>query len=106
MAEPHTIETYGLAPHNRNIWQTGRRHVWPILLSVLVPAVYPLLATIASQMRARPIRHGMSVRPSGLFPSVLYLGPWIPSSLVYRREQTSTDQLVKIRVSRRSTRTQ
>jgi len=26
---------------------------------------------MASKMRARPIHHGMSIRPSGLFPSVL-----------------------------------
>src|SRR6218665_2600279 len=43
MAEGHTIETYGRAPHNRNIWQTGRRHAWPILLSVLLAVVIPLL---------------------------------------------------------------
>src|SRR6218665_3621625 len=45
MAERHTIETYGRAPHNRNIWSTATerhtietygRHAWPILLSVLV----------------------------------------------------------------------
>src|SRR6218665_604263 len=43
MAKRHTVETYGLAPHNRNIWQTGRRHVWPILLSAFQVSVYPLL---------------------------------------------------------------
>src|SRR6218665_690912 len=52
MAQPHAhsqpIETYGLAPHNRNIWPHNNRatvfcHAWPILLSVLVVAVYPLL---------------------------------------------------------------
>src|SRR6218665_596343 len=65
------IETHGLAPHNRNIWPSPtptanqykhmaqrriietyghtiagrrrRRHAWPILLSVLVAPVYPLL---------------------------------------------------------------
>src|SRR6218665_1890020 len=42
MAERHTIETYGRAPHNRNIWQTGRRHAWPILLSALLAVVYTL----------------------------------------------------------------
>src|SRR6218665_40987 len=36
-------------------------------------------------MRARPIRHGISVRPSGLFQSLL-LRPVGFSSLVYRRE--------------------
>jgi len=73
MAERHTIETYGRAPHNRNIWSTAterqtietygrgpynrniwshtiarrrrRRHAWPILLSVLLAAFIPLLLT-------------------------------------------------------------
>ena len=44
MADRHTIETYGRAPHNRNIWSTATerqtietygRHACPILLSVL-----------------------------------------------------------------------
>src|SRR6218665_3844297 len=75
MAQRHAysqpIETYSLAPHNRNIWPSPtptanqykhmaqrriietygntiagrrrRRHAWPILLSVLVAVVYPLL---------------------------------------------------------------
>src|SRR6218665_2437352 len=48
MAESHIIETYGLAPHNRNIWPHNSRatvfcHAWPILLSVLHPVVIPLL---------------------------------------------------------------
>src|SRR6218665_505939 len=61
MAERHTIETYGRAPHNRNIWSTaterhtietyGRaphnrlRNAWPILLSVLIAALISLLRT-------------------------------------------------------------
>src|SRR6218665_963523 len=43
MAERHTTETYGPQPNNRNIWQTGWRHAWPILLSVLVSPFYTLL---------------------------------------------------------------
>src|SRR6218665_3715509 len=75
MAQRHAysqpIETYSLAPHNRNIWPSPtptanqykhmaqrriietyghtiagrrrRRHAWPILLFALVPPVYPLL---------------------------------------------------------------
>src|SRR6218665_3918660 len=67
------IETYSLAAHNRNIWPSAtptanqykhmaqhhiietyghtiagrrrRRHAWPILLSVLVAPVYPLLVS-------------------------------------------------------------
>src|SRR6218665_456281 len=48
----HTIETYGRALHNRNIWpsaterqtiETYGRHAWPILLSVLVSPLYTLL---------------------------------------------------------------
>src|SRR6218665_3236519 len=48
MVHSHTIETYGRAPHNRNIWQTGRRHAWPILLSAFQVPFIPLLVTIAS----------------------------------------------------------
>src|SRR6218665_3421668 len=54
MAEPHAhsqpIQTYGPAPHNRNIWPHNSRatvfclRFWPILLFVLVAVVYPLLA--------------------------------------------------------------
>src|SRR6218665_1624744 len=53
MAEPHAysqpIQTYGPAPHNRNIWPHNSRatvfclRYWPILLFALVPPVYPLL---------------------------------------------------------------
>src|SRR6218665_2882015 len=58
MAERHTIETYGGAPHNRNIWSTAKqwkhmvhsqtietygRHAWPILLFGVVTAFIPLL---------------------------------------------------------------
>src|SRR6218665_3298509 len=63
MAQRHAhsqpIETYGLAPHNRNIWSTATerhtietygpqptnrlRHAWPILLSAFQLVVYPLL---------------------------------------------------------------
>src|SRR6218665_3251774 len=53
MAEPHAhsqpIQTYGPAPHNRNIWPHNSRatvfclRFWPILLFALVPPVYPLL---------------------------------------------------------------
>src|SRR6218665_3126105 len=53
MAQRHAysqpIETYGLAPHNRNIWPHNSRatvfclRFWPILLSVLLAVVYPLL---------------------------------------------------------------
>src|SRR6218665_922770 len=48
----HTIETYGRAPHNRNIWSTATerhtietygRHAWPILLSVFQVSFNPLL---------------------------------------------------------------
>ena len=54
MAEHHTIETYGRAPHNRSIWSTATesqttetygRHAWPILLSVLQRPFIPLLST-------------------------------------------------------------
>src|SRR6218665_145308 len=65
MAEPQAhsqpIETYGLAPHNRNIWPSAHNrniwpynsqaavfcHAWPILLSVLQLAVYPLLGFLS-----------------------------------------------------------
>src|SRR6218665_760746 len=61
MAQRHAhsqpIETYGLAPHNRNIWPSAHNrniwpynsqatvfcHAWPILLSGFQLAVYPLL---------------------------------------------------------------
>src|SRR6218665_583378 len=53
MAEPHAhsqpIQTYGPAPHNRNIWPHNSRatvfclRFWPILLFVPAPASYPLL---------------------------------------------------------------
>src|SRR6218665_3868906 len=56
MAEPHAhsqpIQTYGPAPHNRNIWPHNSRatvlclRFWPILLSVLVAVVYPLLLVL------------------------------------------------------------
>src|SRR6218665_3175933 len=52
MAQRRIIETYGRAPRpqptNTNIWQTGRRHVWPILLFVLVSPVISLLTRIES----------------------------------------------------------
>src|SRR6218665_956462 len=54
MAEPHAhsqpIQTYGPAPHNRNIWPHNSQaavfclRFWPILLSALVSPVYPLLS--------------------------------------------------------------
>src|SRR6218665_3326668 len=57
MAERHAysqpIQTYSLAPHNRNIWPHNSRaavfclRFWPILLSVLLAVVYPLLAYAA-----------------------------------------------------------
>jgi len=40
MAEGHTIETYGHTIAGRR----RRRHAWPILLSVLLAVVYPLLS--------------------------------------------------------------
>src|SRR6218665_627940 len=53
MAEPHAhsqpIQTYGPAPHNRNIWPHNSRatvfclRFWPILLFALQVSVYPLL---------------------------------------------------------------
>src|SRR6218665_1070015 len=52
MAQPHAhsqpIQTYGPAPHNRNIWPHNSRatvfcHAWPILLFALVVVVIPLL---------------------------------------------------------------
>ena len=58
MAERHTIETYGRAPHDRNIWSTATerhtietygRHAWPILLSVLVISFIPLLWQLAQK---------------------------------------------------------
>src|SRR6218665_510673 len=59
MAEPHAhsqpIQTYGPAPHNRNIWPHNSRatvfclRFWPILLSVLVAVVYPLLSEVLPQ---------------------------------------------------------
>src|SRR6218665_3064092 len=60
MAERNTIETYGRAPHNRNIWSTATerhtietygRHAWPILLFALVSPFYTLLPLI-SQLRS------------------------------------------------------
>src|SRR6218665_4220161 len=61
MAEPHAhsqpIQTYGPAPHNRNIWpHNSRATSAPSRLAdsfVLVPPVYPLLCTGASSMRHR-----------------------------------------------------
>jgi len=47
MVERHTIETYGPQPNNRNRWQTGRRHAWPILLSAFQTAFIPLLVLAA-----------------------------------------------------------
>src|SRR6218665_492702 len=41
MAEGHTIETYGRAPHNR------LRNAWPILLFALVSPVISLLTVYA-----------------------------------------------------------
>src|SRR6218665_1536756 len=43
MVHSHTIETYSAALHKKNIWQTGRRHAWPILLSAFQAAFIPLL---------------------------------------------------------------
>src|SRR6218665_2895898 len=53
MAEPHAhsqpIQTYGPAPHNRNIWPHNSQaavfclRFWPILLFAPAPASYPLL---------------------------------------------------------------
>src|SRR6218665_3742603 len=62
MAEPHAhsqpIETYGLAPHNRNMWPSAHnRNIWPYNSHataapsrladsfVLQLSVYPLLTT-------------------------------------------------------------
>ena|SRR6218665_2194743 len=44
-------------------------------------------ATVTSQMRTRPIHHGMSFRPSGLFPSVLLrpAGSFVAGILVRTR---------------------
>src|SRR6218665_2472457 len=46
--------------------------------------------TVASQIRARPLSHGISVRPSGLFPSALlrpggYLTAGIPARIKPRQ---------------------
>src|SRR6218665_492733 len=38
-----TIETDVFYPHNRNRWQTGWRHAWPILLFAVVVPFYALL---------------------------------------------------------------
>src|SRR6218665_2090999 len=56
MAEPHAysqpIQTYGPAPHNRNIWPHNSRatvfclRFWPILLFALVAPLYPLLLSV------------------------------------------------------------
>src|SRR6218665_3717317 len=56
MAEPHAhsqpIQTYGPAPHNRNIWPHNSRatvfclRFWPILLFALLAALYPLLTQL------------------------------------------------------------
>src|SRR6218665_2501554 len=55
MAEPHAhsqpIETYGLAHTIETYGHTiagrrRRRHAWPILLFVLLAALYPLLLTL------------------------------------------------------------
>src|SRR6218665_2614292 len=55
MVERHTIETYGRAPHNRNIWSTATerhtietygRHAWPILLSAFQVPFIPLLSPV------------------------------------------------------------
>ena len=43
MVLTHIIETDGRRPHNRNRWQTGRRHAWPILLFALQDPFIPLL---------------------------------------------------------------
>src|SRR6218665_2416521 len=66
MAERHTIETYGGAPHNRNIWSTAKqwkhmvhsqtietygRHAWPILLFALHAALIPLLSLLQTSWR-------------------------------------------------------
>src|SRR6218665_2814674 len=76
MAHSQPIETYDLAPHNRNIWPSPtptanqykhmaqrliietyghtiarrrrRRHAWPILLFVLVSPFYSLLRSISN----------------------------------------------------------
>src|SRR6218665_3709603 len=78
MAEPHAhsqpIETYGLAPHNRNIWpsttqykhmahsqpiETYGRHAWPILLFGVVAVLYTLLSL-----------HLISYSPTEQYPSL------------------------------------
>src|SRR6218665_2606624 len=41
-----TIETDVFDTHNRNRWQTGWRHAWPILLFALPPAFIALLTTV------------------------------------------------------------
>src|SRR6218665_1409899 len=51
--------------------------------------------TVASQIRARPIRHGMSVKPSGLSPSVL-LRP-VGSFVAGIRARTRLLQIISLR---------
>ena len=48
MAERHTIETYGRAPHNRNIWPHNSRAAPSRLADsfVLQVSVYPLLTLL------------------------------------------------------------
>src|SRR6218665_1509367 len=73
MAEPHAhsqpIQTYGPAPHNRNIWPHNSRAPPSRLADsfVLQRPFYSLL----SHVRHLPHDHGISVTPSGLLPSSL-----------------------------------
>src|SRR6218665_1553829 len=71
MAQRHIIETYGRAPHNRNIWSTATerqtietygRHAWPILLFGLVTAFISLLTSVGSNLNF------LCGRPHGLDP--------------------------------------
>src|SRR6218665_499637 len=60
MAEPHAhsqpIQTYGPAPHNRNIWPYNSQaavfclRFWPILLFVLVSPFYSLLVILQKNL--------------------------------------------------------
>src|SRR6218665_87986 len=73
MAQRHIIETYGLAHTIETYGHTiprrrRRRHAWPILLSVLHAAVYPLLASI-------PLRQWC------IFPPMFKISPLFPKKI-------------------------
>src|SRR6218665_503205 len=65
MAEPHVhsqpIQTYGPAPHNRNIWPHNSQaavfclRFWPILLFAFQAPSYPLLIIVEFQLWVRKI---------------------------------------------------